>query len=107
MRHEILEEDDDRVRVRVEYVVLSGSESNHNYPMFRSHGKQGFFLFARAPGGSGLAVDVHVRSEHGHGYWRKMESVDRVLERDLNVPVLNLHYPQEGFSTGCGGDVAN
>ena len=105
--HEIVKEDNDRVRVRVEYVVLSGSEGDHDYPVLRSYGEQGFFLFAGTPGRSRLAVYVYVRGEHRNRYWRKVESMNRVLEGDFDVTALNLHYPQEGFSAGSGGDVTN
>ena len=88
-----MEEDDNRVRVRVEYVVLSGPESNHNYPMLRGHGEQSFLIFARTPGRSGFTVDVYVCSELRYRYWGKVESVKRVLERDFDVSVLNLDYP--------------
>ena len=102
-----MEEDDNGVRVRVEYVVLGGSESDHNYPMFGSDGKQGFLLFTGAPGRSGFAVDVYVHSEDRCRYLRKVESVNRVLERDFDISVLNLYYPQEGFSAGSGGDMTH
>lgn len=102
-----MEEDDDRVRIRIEYVILSGPESDHNYPMLRSHGKQRFLLFARAPGWRRLAVNVYVRGEHRRRYWWKVESVNGFLERDLDVSILDLYYPQEGLSFGSGSDVTN
>ena len=100
-----MKEDDDRVRVGIKYVVLSGSESHHNYPMLRSDREQGFFVFARAPGRSRFAVNVYVRSEHRYGW--EMESVVRVREKDFNIPVLNSYHTQERFSRGGGGDVSD
>jgi hypothetical protein len=105
VRHEIVEEDDDRVRIRVEYIVPSGSKSDDNYPMLGSDREQGFFVLARAPSRSRLAVNVYVRSEQSYSW--EVESATRILEGNFNVSVLNIYYPEERFSVGGGGDVAN
>lgn len=95
---------DNRIRVRVEYVVLRGSESYYNYPMFWSDREESFLFFPRTPDWSGLAVNVYIRCKHR--YRGEVESVIRIMEEYLNVSVLNVYYPQEGFSDGKG-DVAN
>lgn len=77
MRHEVVKEDNNCVRIRVEDVVLSGSESYHNYPMLRSNRKQSFFVFAGAPSRSGFAVNVYVRGEYR--YTGEVESMIRIL----------------------------
>ena len=100
-----MEEDDNCVGIRIEYVVLGGSESYHNYPMLWSNGEQGFLVFAGAPSRSGFAVNVYVRSEHR--YRREVEGVIRILEGDFNISILNTYYPQERFSGGSGGNVSD
>lgn len=105
MRHEIAEEHDDRVRIRVEYVVPSGSKSYHNYSVLGSDGEQGFFVFPRAPSWSRLAVNVYVRRKYR--YRGEVKSVTRILKEDFDVSVFNVYYPQERFSRGRGSDVAN
>lgn len=105
VRYEIVEEHYDRVRIRVEYVVPSGSEGYHNYPMLRSNREQSFFAFAWAPSRSGLAVNVDVCCEY-RDRW-EMESMIRILEGDFDISVLNVYHPQEGFSRGRVGNVTN
>ena len=100
-----MEENDDRVRVRVEYVLLSGPESYHNYPMLWSNREQGFFVLAGAPSRSRFAVDVYVRGEYR--YSREVESVIRTHEGDFDVSVLDTYYPQERLPGWSGGDVPN
>lgn len=73
--------------------------------MLRSDREQGFFVFARAPSRSRLAVNVYVRGEYRYRW--EMERVACVLERDFDIPVFNIYYPQEGFSGGGGGDVTD
>ena len=97
-------EHDNRIRVRVEYVVLGGSESYYNYSMFWSDREESFLVFPRTPDWSGLAVNVYIRCKHR--YRGEVESMIRIMEEYLNVSVLNVYYPQEGFSDG-NGDVAN
>ena len=103
MRHEIVKEDDDRVRVRVEYIVLSGSEGYRNYSMLWRYREQSFFVLAGAPSRSRFAVDVYVRCEHGYKW--EVESVVCILEGNLDVPVLDSYYSQERFAEGGGSDM--
>ena len=105
MRYKIVEEHDNRVRVRVEYVVLGGPESYHNYPMLWSDREQGFFVFPGAPSWGRLAMDVYVCWEYRYG--REVESMICIVEEHFNVPIFNVYHPQEGFSGRRGGDVAN
>jgi len=100
-----MEEHDNRVRVRVEYVFPSGSESYHNYSVLRGDGEQCFLVFTRAPSWSRLAVNVYVRCEYR--YRGEVESVIRILKEDFDISVFNVYYPQEGFSRGRGSDVAD
>jgi len=105
VRHEITEGDDDRIRVRVENVFLSGPDSHHNYPMLWSNREQGLFVLAGAPSRGRFAVDVYVRREYR--YSREVEGVIRIHEGDFNISVLNTYYPQERFPRGGGSDVPN
>ena len=89
---------DNCVRVRVEYVVLGGSESYYNYPMFWSDREKSFLIFPRAPSWRGLAVNVYIRCKHR--YRGEVESVGCIMEEYLGVSVLNVYYPQEGFPDG-------
>jgi hypothetical protein len=58
--------------------------------MLRSNRKQGFFVFARAPGWGGLAMDVDVRREHGYSW--KVECVICISEKDFDISVLDLYH---------------